>query len=99
MDKATENIDVWNILVTSDKMSDKMAYDIVKTLMEKKPELVAVHKEAQNIDLKYQKVGSPHAVSPGREEILRGAGRQVLKHPTCSAGAVLVNETPYHIRR
>src|SRR4030095_1064832 len=27
-DKPTGNIDVWNILVVSDKMSDKMAYDI-----------------------------------------------------------------------
>ena len=80
MDKPVENIDVWNILVTSDKMSDQMAYDIVKTLMEKKPELVAVHKEAENIDLKYQKIGSPIAVSPGREEVLRGKGRQVLTH-------------------
>ena len=59
MDKAVENSDVWNILLASDKMSDQMAYDIVKTLMEKKAELVAVHKEAQNIDLKYQKIGSP----------------------------------------
>ncbi|MEO8486067.1 MAG: TAXI family TRAP transporter solute-binding subunit, partial [Betaproteobacteria bacterium] len=45
-DKPVENVDVWNILVTSDKMSNDMAYGIVKTLMEKKPELVAVHKEA-----------------------------------------------------
>ena len=61
-----------------------MAYDIVKTLMEKKPELVAVHKEAQNIDLKYQKIGSPMPYHPGRQEVLRGAGRQVLI-PRCPA--------------
>jgi TRAP transporter TAXI family solute receptor len=72
MDKPNENIDVWNILVASDKMSDKMAYDIVKTLMDKKPELVAVHKEAQNIDLKWQKIGSPS------EEVFRGTGRKIL---------------------
>ena len=53
-DKPYANIDVWNILVVPDKMSDKMAYDIVKTLFEHKPELVAVHKEAENIDLKNQ---------------------------------------------
>ena len=54
--QATDNqvIAVWNILATSDKMSDKMAYDIVKTLFENKPDLVAVHKEAANIDLKRQ---------------------------------------------
>lgn len=74
MDKASDNIDVWNILVTSDKMSDKMAYDIVKTLMEKKPELVAVHKEAQNIDLKYQKVGSPIPYHPGAKKYFEEQG-------------------------
>lgn len=74
MDKASENIDVWNILVTNDKMSDKMAYDIVKTLMEKKPELVAVHKEAQNIDLKYQKVGSPIPYHPGARKYFEEQG-------------------------
>jgi TRAP transporter TAXI family solute receptor len=74
MDKPVENIDVWNILVTSDKMSDQMAYDIVKTLMEKKPELVAVHKEAQNIDLKYQKIGSPLAYHPGARKYFEEQG-------------------------
>ena len=74
MDKAVENIDVWNILVTSDKMSDQMAYDIVKTLMEKKPELVAVHKEALNIDLKYQKVGSPLPYHPGAKKYFEEQG-------------------------
>jgi uncharacterized protein len=74
MDKPVENIDVWNILVTSDKMTDQMAYDIVKTLMEKKPELVAVHKEAENIDLKYQKVGSPLPYHPGAKKYFEEKG-------------------------
>jgi uncharacterized protein len=74
MDKPNENIDVWNILVASDKMSDKMAYDIVKTLYEKKPELVAVHKEAMNIDLKYQKVGSPLPYHPGARKYFEEQG-------------------------
>ena len=59
---------------TSDKMSDQMAYDIVKTLMEKKPELVAVHKEAQNIDLKYQKIGSPMPYHPGARKYFEEQG-------------------------
>ena len=53
-DKPNTDVDVWNILVVSDKMSDDMAYSIVKTLFEKKAELVAVHQEAKNIDLKNQ---------------------------------------------
>ena len=74
MDKPNENIDVWNILVASDKMSDKLAYDIVKTLYEKKPELVAVHKEAMNIDLKYQKIGSPLPYHPGAKKYFEEQG-------------------------
>jgi TRAP transporter TAXI family solute receptor len=45
---------VWNILVTSDKMPDDMAYNIVKTIFDKKADLVAVHREAESIDYKYQ---------------------------------------------
>ncbi|MFO1412959.1 MAG: TAXI family TRAP transporter solute-binding subunit [Burkholderiales bacterium] len=74
MDKPVANIDVWNVLVATDKMSDKMAYDIVKTLMEKKPELVAVHKEAENIDLKYQNVGSPIPFHPGARKYFEEKG-------------------------
>ena len=77
MDKPNENIDVWNILVASDKMSDKMAYDIVKTLYEKKPELVAVHKEAQNIELKSQASGSPIPFHPGAKKYFEEQGIKV----------------------
>ncbi len=76
-DKVNENIDVWNILVTSDKMSDEMAYTIVKTLFEKKPELVAVHKEAENIDLKNQATGSPIPFHPGAKKYLEEVGIKV----------------------
>jgi uncharacterized protein len=73
-DKPVENIDVWNILLTSDKMSNDMAYSIVKTLMEKKPELVAVHKEAENIDLRYQALGSPLPWHPGAKKYFEEKG-------------------------
>ncbi len=76
-DKPNANIDVWNILVASDKMSDKLAYDIVKTLFEKKPDLVAVHQEAQNIDLKNQAVGSPIPFHPGAKKYLEEQGVKV----------------------
>ncbi len=47
---------------------------IVKTSMEKKPELVAVHKEAANIDLKYQKIGSPLPYHPGAKKYFEEQG-------------------------
>jgi TRAP transporter TAXI family solute receptor len=65
-DRDNQVIAVWNILATNDKMSEKMAYDIVKTLFDNKPELVAVHKEAANVDLKRQtQQYSPIPFHPG----------------------------------
>src|SRR5215470_2051489 len=57
-DKPVTVVDVWNILVTNDKMSDDIAYALVKLVFDKKPELVAVHKEAENFDYKYQLTGN-----------------------------------------
>src|SRR5262245_4380198 len=76
-DKANAEVDVWNILIASDKMSDQMAYDIVKTLFEKKPELVLVHAEAKNIDLKNQAQGSPVPFHPGAKKYLAEQGIKV----------------------
>jgi uncharacterized protein len=57
---------VWNILVTDDKMSDDLAYTIVKTIFDKKADLVAVHREAEAIDYKSQaKDNSPVPWHPG----------------------------------
>jgi TRAP transporter TAXI family solute receptor len=49
---------VMNILVANESMDEKTAYNIVKTIFEKKPELVAVHKEAENIKLESQKTSA-----------------------------------------
>jgi TRAP transporter TAXI family solute receptor len=76
-DKANANVDVWNILVASDKMSDQMAYTIVKTLFDKKDELVAVHREAKNIELKSQASGSPIPFHPGARKFYEEKGVKV----------------------
>jgi TRAP transporter TAXI family solute receptor len=57
---------VWNILATNDKMPDDLAYTIVKTIFDKKADLVAVHREAEAIDYKSQLMGnSPIPWHPG----------------------------------
>ena len=57
---------VQNILVANAKMSDKVAYDIVKTFIEKRDELVAVHAEAESIKLENQSPkNSPIPWHPG----------------------------------
>jgi TRAP transporter TAXI family solute receptor len=61
-----KNVDVWNILVTGDRMSDQDAYQIVKTLIEKKADLVAVHKEAESFSIENQvQSRSPVPFHPG----------------------------------
>jgi TRAP transporter TAXI family solute receptor len=45
---------VQNILVTNSKMSDKVAYDIVKTLYEKRADVALAHGEAKAIVLETQ---------------------------------------------
>jgi len=45
---------VQNILVANASMADKVAYDIVKTFIEHKDDLVAVHGEAKSIELANQ---------------------------------------------
>jgi len=57
---------VWNILVCNEKMKGDVAYDIVKTIFDNKPELVAVHMEARFLALDPQATGgSPIPFHPG----------------------------------
>ncbi len=65
-DKDNENIAVWNILVVNEKANEKVVYDIVKTMFEKKAEIVAVHKDAMALELSTQLTGgSPIPFHPG----------------------------------
>ena len=65
-DKDNKIADVWNILVTGGRMSDDDAYKIVKTLVEHKADLVAVHKEAESFSLENQvQERSPIPFHPG----------------------------------
>jgi len=65
-EKDVSILSVWNILAVNEKMDEKLAYEITKTIFEKKPELVAVHKEAMHIALESQLLGgSPIPFHPG----------------------------------
>ena len=65
-EKDNQIVDVWNILVVPEKMSEQDAYNIVKTLFEKEAELVAVHREAENFVLENQlQEKSPVPFHPG----------------------------------
>ncbi|HSN91612.1 MAG TPA: TAXI family TRAP transporter solute-binding subunit [Anaeromyxobacteraceae bacterium] len=52
--KDAQVVDVWNVLIVNESMDEKLAYDVVKALFEKKADLVAVHAEAANLSLESQ---------------------------------------------
>lgn len=69
---------VANILVANEKLSDQTAYNIVKTVFEHKPELVAVHKEAENFKLELQKqAATPIPFHPGALKYYKEKGVKV----------------------
>ena len=75
MDKDNANTEVWNIIVTGDKMSNDDAYNIVKTLVEKKADIVAVHKEAESFSLTNQiQERSPVPFHPGALKYFKEKG-------------------------
>jgi len=49
---------VWNVLLADSRMSDQLAYEIVKTVFDHKDDLIRVHAEAKNFDYKYQTPGA-----------------------------------------
>src|SRR5258705_399949 len=53
-DKDNKNTVVWNILVANASLPDEMAYKVVKTMIEKKADLVAVHQESKSFSLDNQ---------------------------------------------
>jgi uncharacterized protein len=66
MDADNKQATVWNILVSHENLSDQTAYNIVKTIFDKRDDLIAVHKEAENFKLENQKqAASPIPFHPG----------------------------------
>lgn len=64
--KEATTVDVWAVLVTSSKMSDKLAYDTVKTLFDKKPDLLLVARDAEYMTFENQFSGNtPIPFHPG----------------------------------
>src|SRR5712672_3797841 len=75
IDKDNAIAEVWNIIVTGDKISNADAYAIVKTLVEKKADIVAVHKEAESFSLDNQvQERSPIPFHPGALKYFKEKG-------------------------
>ncbi|HKU07980.1 MAG TPA: TAXI family TRAP transporter solute-binding subunit [Bradyrhizobium sp.] len=67
--------EVWNLIVTGNRLSEEDAYSIVKTLVEKKDEIVKVHKEAESFSLDNQvQDRSPVPFHPGALKYFKEKG-------------------------
>ena len=67
--------EVWNLIVTGNRISDEDAYNIAKTLVEKKDDIVKVHKEAESFSLDNQvQDRSPIPFHPGALKYFREKG-------------------------
>jgi TRAP transporter TAXI family solute receptor len=77
-DKDNKVTAVWNILVTNDKMPDQEAYDIVRLIVEKNADLVAVHQEAKSFSVANQvKANSPIPWHPGAVKYFNEKGAKM----------------------
>ena len=66
METDNKQATVMNILVANEKMDDKTAYNIVKTIFESRDDLIAVHKDTADFKLENQKTAaSPIPFHPG----------------------------------
>src|SRR5687767_14469537 len=66
---------VMNILVANASLSDQVVYNIVKTIFDKREDLIASHKEAANIKLETQKAAaSPIPWHPGALKYFKEKG-------------------------
>ena len=78
MTSDNKNASIANVLVASADMSDETAYNIVKTIIEKREDLKLVHKAAGEIEAKNQKNAStPVPFHPGAMKYFKEKGISV----------------------
>jgi hypothetical protein len=68
---------VANVLICHEKMDPTLAYNILKTLFAHKPELVAVHKEANHLTLEDAVEGTPIPFHPGAIKFFKEKGAKL----------------------
>lgn len=69
---------VWNVLVTTDKLPDDVAYKIVQVIFERRAEWAQVHKEALSLEMKNQlDANTPMPFHPGAVKYFTEKGHKV----------------------
>jgi TRAP transporter TAXI family solute receptor len=76
MDADNRQATVMNLLVAHQNMDEKTAYEIVKTIFDKRDELIRVHKEAENFKLENQKTAAAGGIPwhPGAARYFKEKG-------------------------
>ncbi|TMR30277.1 TAXI family TRAP transporter solute-binding subunit [Nonomuraea zeae] len=69
-----KTVGIANVLLVPDQMKEQLAYDITKTLFEKKAELSAVHPEAKKLDVKLGQQVAPVELHPGAARYYKEKG-------------------------
>lgn len=69
-----KTVGVANVLLVPDSMDEQLAYDITRTLFERKKELVAVHPEAEKLDPALAQQVEPVTLHPGAARYFREKG-------------------------
>jgi TRAP transporter TAXI family solute receptor len=78
MDADNKQATVMNLLVAHANMDDKTAYNIVKTIFDKRTDLIAVHKEVENFKLENQNAAAtPIPFHPGAAKYFAEKGIKV----------------------
>ncbi|KAB2864043.1 MAG: TAXI family TRAP transporter solute-binding subunit [Bauldia sp.] len=69
---------VWNVLITTDKLPDDVAYKVVQIIFEKRVEWAQVHKEALSLDMKNQLLSNtPMPFHPGAVRYFTEKGHKI----------------------
>ncbi|WP_336205021.1 TAXI family TRAP transporter solute-binding subunit [Nonomuraea sp. LPB2021202275-12-8] len=74
LEGTVKTVGIANVLLVPDKMDEQLAYDITKTLFEKKAQLVAVHPEAEKLDVALAQQVDPVALHPGAARYFKEKG-------------------------
>jgi len=77
MDADLQVVCVANLLICHEKMDAGLVYNILKVLVERQPELVAVHKEAVNFTLATATAGSSLPYHPGALKYFQEKGIKI----------------------
>ena len=77
-ERPNQVVTVWNLIVVRADMPDQMAYTIVKTILEKRDELIQVHKKRRTSTSTHQtKAASPIPYHPGAVQYFGERGIKV----------------------